>query len=176
VILLLISYAVALAPAIALLVSLRRWVHSPAGQRSIREWPAAIVIPLQTAIALLWLQALFAFPWLVWDLQQIIGNPWWEFLRSAQGIFLAVFLPVSVSLVGDSWLRLHPLPESWMLTRILLIGLGGVASAVVIAETASNIDGGAGGLMFFFSLLTTLFLARWWLISHPVSRGTNSTS
>jgi hypothetical protein len=170
------SYAVTVAGAVAALAAMRHWVHSSAGIDSVRKWPATAVIPLQTAIALLWLQALFSLPWLAWNLAQIVSDPWWSILRSAQVVFLLVLTPLSVVLVGDSWLRLHPLPPFWSLARILWGGL--VAIAVAITFGYLRVDGAheAAGLMFMFAVLTTLFLVRWWLITHPISREPDSQS
>ena len=174
--LLLMSYVVTIVGGVAALAALRHWVQSSAGIDSLRRWPVTAVIPLQAAISLLWLQALFSFPWLAWNLAQIVSDPWWSILRSAQVVFLLVFTPVSVVLVGDSWLRLHPLPPFWSLARILWGGL--VIVAFAITFTYLRVDGAdeAGGLMFVFAVLTTLFLARWWLITHPVSREPDSRS
>jgi hypothetical protein len=169
-VLLILSYVVTGVGAVAALVSVRRWVHSASGKQSVRTWPVTLVIPLHTAIALLWLQALFSFPWLAWNLAQVISDPWWSILRSAQVVFLLVFTPVAVAFVGDSWLRLHPLPTLWSLERILLGGFAAIALAVAITFSGAEGADDVGGLMFMFALLTTLFLTRWWLITHPIKR------
>jgi hypothetical protein len=175
-VLFLLSYVVTIAGAVAALAPLRQWVHSSAGIESVRRWPVTAVIPLQTAIALLWLQALFSFPWLAWKLSQIVGDPWWSMLRSAQVVFLLVFTPLSVALVGDSWLRLHPLPPFWSLQRILLGGFAAVAIVTTIMYLPVDGANEVGGLMFIFAVLTTLFLARWWFITHPIRRETDPRS
>ena len=165
-----LSYAIAVVGAVAALVPIRRWVRSASGNESLGTWPATLVIPLQAAIALFWLQALFSLRWIAWNLAQVISDPWWSLLRSAQVVFLLVFTPVAVTLVGDSWLKLHPLPPLWSLDRIWLGGFAALCVGTIIAFLDTEAAQEAAGLTFMFALLTTLFLTRWWLITHPIRR------
>lgn len=169
-VLLIVSYAIALLGAAAVLARVRAWVHSTRGRDSIRAWPAPVVIPLQTAIALLWLQALFSAPWIAWNLAQVVVDPWWSMLRSAQAVFLIVFVPVTVAIVGDSWLRLHPLPEAWNLARVWLGGFAAIVIATSIGVLPTEGARDAADVAIAFIVLTTLFLTRWWLITHPIKR------
>jgi hypothetical protein len=169
-VLVIITYGIALLGAAAGLMPIRAWVHSTRGRESLSAWPVAAVIPLQTAIALLWLQALFSLPWIAWNLAQVVADPWWSVIRAAQVVFLLAFVPLTVAMVGDSWLRFHPLPKAWSLARIWLGGLVATAIATSIGALPADGSGEAAGLAFMFSVLTTLFLTRWWLITHPIKR------
>jgi hypothetical protein len=167
-VLLLVTYAIALLGAGALLTRVRAWVHSERGKASVRAWPPAVVIPLQSAIALFWVQAFLAFRWITWNLAQVLDDPWWSMLRSGQVVFLLVVVPVTVAIVGNSWLRLHPLPEAWSLGRIWLGGLAAIPLATSVGAFPADGAKDAAGLALLFVALTTLFLTRWWLISHPI--------
>ena len=161
--------AAVLVPAVLLLIRLRRWAASSNSGATIAAWPVQVIVPLQMAIALFWLYAVFigmrTVAWIVFPLV-----PWmvYAIINLIQIVFLLVVVPASLIILGNAWMRHHPLPNSWSLGKIWLGFVAITAFSFALGSVPVTDASTSAGVMLMLALITTLFLTQWWIASHPI--------
>ena len=163
-----VNMAATLALAIWALYALRRWARSSRGKEALSVWSPGLVLPAQTAIALLWWQMLLDMPWTGYVLYQFMGE-WSVFLVRSLLVFLLLLLPGGLAILDAAWMRLHRMPSQWTLDRVLRItGLVFLACFILGYMSSSEVLNVGLGVVLVFALVSTVFLTAWWVVSHPV--------
>ena len=162
------NMAATLVFAIWALFALRRWARSPRGKEAVSTWSPGLVLPAQTAIALLWWEALLDMPWTGYVLYQFMGD-WSVVLVRLLLVFLLLLLPGGLLILDAAWMRLHRMPSQWTLDRIWKItGLLFLSCFILGYVFRSELLDAGLGVVLVFAFVSTAFLTAWWVVSHPV--------
>jgi hypothetical protein len=165
--------AAVLVPTAFLLIRLSRWARSPKAQFAIAAWPPQVVVPLQMVIALFWFYGVYiGWRTIAWVIFPLVPYLVYAAVNLVQAVFLLVVIPSSLIIVGNAWMRNHPLPNSWSLGKIWVAFLAVVATAFALGSLPVDDVETSAGVMLILSTITVLFLTQWWIASHPIREHT----
>jgi hypothetical protein len=148
------------------LVVLRRWTRLPRGELTLRNWGPALAVPAQGVVAFLWLVMLVDLPWTFYVLYWFLGSLWFIPAKLALSLVF-VLIPGGLIILDAAWLRVHPIPPGWTLSRIWGM-TGAVWLSTVVLGALLRLYDAVFIVLLLFTTVAWIFLTLWWVASHPL--------